>query len=153
MRDIRVLLDKNPELTTHFTKQGYANKQNYQIYYEYDIDSYGVEVLENKYKFNIRSARYEVKFLNELIDFCNEVGYNIIYQYTISRYRIDYYIPDLNLAIEYDENFHKRQMHKDMIRESKIKELLGCQFLHIVEEDSVGKSFGRLYSKIIKVKG
>jgi very-short-patch-repair endonuclease len=54
-------------------------------------------------------------------------------QYVVSNYRIDFYLPVLNLAVEYDENHHRYKQHKDKMREKEIKNILGCSFLRVKE--------------------
>ena len=44
---------------------------------------------------------------------------------------VDYYEPDLNLVIEYDEAHHKYQAASDKIRQEKIEKKLNCQFIRI----------------------
>jgi hypothetical protein len=46
---------------------------------------------------------------------------------------IDFYFKDLKIAVEFDENYHKKQIEKDCIREEIIKEVLGCSFIRIPE--------------------
>lgn len=50
-------------------------------------------------------------------------------------YWVDGYSKEKNIVIEYYERHHKNQTKKDALRESQIKELLGCQFIIINELD------------------
>lgn len=50
-------------------------------------------------------------------------------------YSLDYYEPNLNIVIEFDEDFHKFQSEKDQIRQNKITEKLGCKFYRINENE------------------
>lgn len=60
------------------------------------------------------SPRFEIKFNNLLSEmFPNE---KIISQYRILDYRIDFFMPDLHIIIEYDEEQHKYQKKNDGIR-------------------------------------
>jgi very-short-patch-repair endonuclease len=75
-------------------------------------------------------GKNEKKILDKLeID----LGYIIIRQYKVSCFHLDGYIPEINLAIEVDEEYHKKQKDKDIAREEFIKQKLGCQFLRIKE--------------------
>lgn len=62
----------------------------------------------------------------------------------ICGYSLDYYEPNLNIVIEFDEKFHKKQKEKDDIRQNKIVEALGCKFFRIKEEEK------HLWKQIIK---
>ena len=58
-----------------------------------------------KDRFVIISGRKELEFINELKDFLSEFGIKGTPQYKVDdKYRIDYYITNLKIAIEYDEN-------------------------------------------------
>lgn len=60
-----------------------------------------------------------------------KLGYRIIRQYKVGGYYLDGYIPEINLAIEVDEKYHKKRIEKDVGREEFIKAKLGCEFLRI----------------------
>ena len=51
--------------------------------------------------------------------FSNE---EIRFQYHIKSYMVDLYFPKYKLIIECDENFHKHNIERDLIRENEIKE-------------------------------
>jgi len=57
----------------------------------------------------------------------------IIPQYNVLNYRIDFYLPKYNLAIEYDEHAHLQRIKEDKKRQSEIKEILNCEFIRIEE--------------------
>lgn len=48
-------------------------------------------------------------------------------------YWVDYYEPNLNIVIEFDENKHKYTVDKDMKRQKEIEDHLGCKFYRIPE--------------------
>lgn len=50
-------------------------------------------------------------------------------------YFLDYYEPSQNIAIEWDENYHRKQKQKDRdeLKEKEIIELLKCKFYRIKE--------------------
>ena len=80
---------------------------------------------------NIKSNKYtciENDTLKNIIDaFINE---EIILQYAVNNYRIDLYFPKYNLAIECDEDHHKKYLLSDKIREDNIKETINdCKFI------------------------
>lgn len=51
-------------------------------------------------------------------------------------YWIDYYEPNLNLVIEFDERQHIRRIEKDKRRQKEIENYLKCTFIRIHEFDS-----------------
>lgn len=54
-------------------------------------------------------------------------------------YWVDYYEPNLNLVIEYDEKHHERHSQKlrDAKRQEEIINLLKCKFVRIKESDTI----------------
>jgi very-short-patch-repair endonuclease len=80
-------------------------------------------------------GRREERYYNDTI---TNLNYDVIRQYPVKRrgrlyYFIDFYIPDLNVAIEYDERGHKYQTDKDTNRQKFIENRLGCSFIRIKE--------------------
>lgn len=75
----------------------------------------------------------------------------IIPQYSIDsgKYRIDYYVPELELAIEYDENYHNNQSYRDKIRQKYIKNKLNCEFIRISENDDCYTIFNKMLKIVI----
>jgi len=68
-------------------------------------------------------------------------------QYPVCNYLVDFYIPKLNLVIEYDENYHKYTIDKDLIREKEIISNLNCEFIRVKETDK----YELILNKIIKM--
>ena len=64
----------------------------------------------------------------------------IIPQYKVLNYRIDFYLPDLNIAIEYDEKHHNSKKHKDSNRQKEIEnEIKNIEFIRVNEgEENLG---------------
>jgi len=60
-------------------------------------------------------------------------GYTIIRQFPVfgGKYRIDWYIPELRLAVEFDEAHHETPsiIKRDAARQAEIEAALGCRFL------------------------
>lgn len=57
-------------------------------------------------------------------------GYTVISQFSVlGKYKLDWYIPELKLAIEFDEQHHKSSKAKDEKRQKDIEKALGCKFL------------------------
>ena len=60
-------------------------------------------------------------------------GYKIHSQYVVesTEYRLDWYIPELNIAIEHDDVYHntKSQIDADKKRQKEVENILRCRFL------------------------
>lgn len=147
MRDIRTLVQRNPELKNDFVFGSYVNSRNKE-YPCANISKKGYEILTQKYKYNIHSARFEYKMLNEICDCLDELKIQYIKQYPVLTYRIDLFLPYYNLSIEYDEDAHKFKQKYDKNRENDIRESIGCEFVRIKEDECVGVAIGRILKKI-----
>ena len=148
-RSIQELIKRCPEIKTYFIENTYINNQNYQTYFQYLISEDGVEFLLNKYKFKINSRRPEISFGEELKDYLNELNYSVITQKSVLKYRIDFYIPELNIAIEYDEEQHKYNTEKDNKRQNEIQNILKCKFIRIPIDISFGKALAIITKEIL----
>ncbi len=93
-------------------------KANEIFYNEYQ----GEEL--SKYIFIRPEFSFEEDIVNKLFS-----NYKILRQYNVDGYKIDWYIPELNLAIEFDENHHQRQEILDRERQKYIEKKIGCKFL------------------------
>ena len=142
---IRSLIKKNPELSEHFIESTYISSRG-RCEKQFEIDDIGADILSNKFKYNIRSARFEYKYLNEIQDCLDEMNIKYIPQYPVGNYRIDLYIPKYNLAIEIDEEEHKYKKDYDLKRQSYIENQIHCKFVRVNE----GESCGSVIAKIVK---
>ena len=83
------------------------------------------------------TERKEIKFLDKLQEALKPFDLEGIKQYKILNYRIDFYIPKLNIAIEYDENEHKDYSYKrEQGRQKEIENSLGCDFIRISDKQN-----------------
>lgn len=147
VRDIKNILKRNTELSKHFVESSYMSTRG-KCYPKYQIDDEGIKIIENKYKFNIRSARFEYKYLNEIEDFLDIINIDYIEQYTVGNYRIDLYVPMYNIAIEIDEEEHKYKKDYDKIRQRYIESKIHCKFICINEGESCGSVIARLAKEL-----
>lgn len=155
LRIIHNSLERHPEIKNEFLKSYYLNIRKIPTPC-YKITKKGNEFLENKIKYNIRSARFEIKFSNELFDFCRYLNIKVLDQYVVNpNYRLDFYLPDFNIAIEYDEKEHEypHQKQKDIERQKNVENILGCKFIRIKYTESVGESLARVIDIILKKEG
>lgn len=69
-----------------------------------------------------------------------------------NKYRIDFYIPSLNIAIEYDENGHKNYSYEEHEgRQKEIANELGCRFIRITDEHSHSFNVGQVIKEIFNL--
>lgn len=103
--------------------------------------------------------RKEIEFLNQLKEVLEPFNLKGIKQYSIinkygTRYRIDYYIPSLNIAIEYDENDHSNytyEAHEG--RQMEIEDILGCRFIRVSDSNTNEYNIGFVIKNIFNKSG
>ena len=103
----------------------------------------------------IKPKRKEIKFLEKLEQSLMPFNLTFKRQYPLfgGKYRIDAYIEELNIAIEYDENAHSNYPYeKEEGRQKEIEKELGCKFIRLSENNSdeynIGYVFKELYSHL-----
>ena len=69
-----------------------------------------------------------------------------------TNFRIDYYIPSLNVAIEYDEKIHTSYTYdRQEGRQKEIEDKLGCKFIRVTDENTIGYNVGLIIKDIINI--
>lgn len=69
-----------------------------------------------------------------------------------NKYRIDFYIPSLNIAIEYDENGHKNYSYEEHEgRQKEIENELGCRFIRVTDTNSHSFNVGQVIKEIFNI--
>lgn len=85
-----------------------------------------------------RPKRPEFVFGEEIVERLFS-GYTIIRQFPVfgGKYKIDWYVPELRLAIEFDEAHHTSPKNSaaDAARQAEIEAALGCRFLRYKHEE------------------
>ena len=148
-RAIGNIVKKNPEFINDFILSYYISPRG-RKYKHYLLTDNGAEILINKFKYNIRSARFEYKYLNEIEDFLDLMNVDYMEQFQVGNYRIDLYIPKFNLAIEIDEKEHKYKQGYDTIRQKYIEKQIHCTFIRINEGESCGSAIARIVKELYK---
>ena len=75
-----------------------------------------------------------------------------IRQYNIDKYRIDYYIPSLNIAIEYDENRHANYTYEEHEgRQKEVEKELGCKFIRVTDKESDEYNIGLVIKELFNI--
>lgn len=96
--------------------------------------------------------RKELQFLDELEEVLRPLDLHGVLQYHILSYRIDYYIQNLNLAIEYDEGDHKYYTYENQeLRQKNIENELKCTFIRLSDSNSNLYNIGLVMSQILKM--
>lgn len=78
----------------------------------------------------------ETSFMTKLCKFLDSFDIAHIKQFVVGDYRVDMYLPDHNIVIEYDEEHHDRQIEDDILREDYLKLTLGCHIIRCSFRDS-----------------
>lgn len=94
----------------------------------------------------------EIRFLDILEETLKPFNIKGVRQYTVLKYRIDYYIPSLNIAIEYDENNHNHYTYKQHEgRQKEIEEEIGCIFIRVSDKETYFYNVGYVIKEIFKI--
>lgn len=103
-------------------------------------------------KCKLLHSREEIEFLDQLEQALQPFNIKGIRQYGILSYRIDYYIPSLKVAIEYDENEHKYYnyaAHEG--RQQEMKKVLGCKFIRVSDKNTNSYNIGYVIKNIFNI--
>lgn len=99
-----------------------------------------------------KEVRKEIYFMNKLIETLKPFNIKGTRQYYTLGYRIDFYIPSLNIAIEYDENNHNRYTYEQHEgRQNKIENELGCKFIRVSDKETDEYNIGYIIKKIFNI--
>ena len=101
----------------------------------------------------VLANRAEVDFFDALEQSLKPFNLKVESQYNILNYRLDGYIKNLNLAIEYDEiqHFNSTNMEQDSIRENDIKKEIGCSFVRVKDSDNMNYNIGIVLKSIMEL--
>lgn len=96
-------------------------------------------------------TRFETAFGNTLIEALNELEIEVEKQFNVDGYRVDFYIPHLNIAVEYDEEQHftETNLSKDTERQSYIENKLGCKFIRCDYRNSDIKNVMKVLKEVM----
>ena len=80
--------------------------------------------------------RKEIEIITFVQEFLTGLGIPFCFQYSVSQYKIDLYLPNHKLAIEIDENNHaERNPDAEKKRQDDITCILKCRFLRVNPDD------------------
>ena len=120
----------------NFRSSYYFDAQN-QERKEIVMTQSGRDLILSKYNFvtpnktNCHAVRDEFIFGENIVKKLFK-GYRVISQFSILKYKIDWYIPELKIAIEFDEpqHFKNGKLKKKCVeRQREIETVLNCKFL------------------------
>lgn len=100
----------------------------------------------------VLTSRKEIEFIDQLEETLKPFNLIGIRQYKINSYRIDYYIPSLNLAIEYDENDHRGysyEAHEG--RQKEIEDTLKCRFIRVTDDNTNNFNIGLVLKEMFNM--
>lgn len=99
------------------------------------------------------NTRKELSFIDDVEEFFSNFDITGIKQYNVdNKYRIDYYIPALQIAIEYDENNHNYyNQENEKERQFYIQDKLHCQFIRVTDSVSNTRNLGYVVKQLIKM--
>lgn len=103
-------------------------------------------------EFNIVSkTRFEISFGKLLTEALEELGLEIIPQYRVDNYRVDFYIPSKNIVVEYDEQQHFTEANQknDSERQKHIESKLCCKFVRCDYRDSDIKNVVKVIKEVM----
>ena len=99
------------------------------------------------------TTRKEINFLNKLEQSLKPFNITGIRQYNVLNYKIDYYIPNLNIAIEYDENRHSNYTYEQHeLRQQEIEKELNCEFIRVTDFETNEYNIGLVIKEIFNIK-
>lgn len=95
----------------------------------------------------------ESEFLYILKQILEPIELNFKQQYFVDGYKLDAYIPSLNIAIEYDDLKHEieHNIYKDVERQEYIENKLGCTFVRCSIRNTHNHNIGLIIKEIINI--
>lgn len=103
----------------------------------------------------INGSREEIKFFDKLEEMFAVMNIKKgIKQYRVlDKYKIDYYMPEFRLAIEYDENGHSGYTYEQHEgRQEEIQKELCCNFVRLDNRDDIFTNIAKVLKGIIDYK-
>ena len=96
--------------------------------------------------------RPELEFLDMLEETLKPFNIKGERQFNVLKYRIDFYIPSLNIAIEYDENNHNNYSYDEHEgRQIKIEKEIGCRFIRVSDSNGYMHNVGQVIKEIFNL--
>lgn len=112
---------------------------------------------ENSYKFVNTVSSKEGRFIELLRPILKDLKVDFETQFWVlnRKYRLDLFIKDLNLVVEFDEDTHekaKNYLETDEIRQREIESEMGVVFIRVKEKTHMGESLSSVIKKVLQLK-
>ena len=154
-KDFKNMIPNNTKNINLFTATGYLKiVKSFQIRHDYGQLKKIYKLLDGKENINIYTSNIpnELYFKESLFEAFKSLNIEVIHQFQIDIYRVDFYIPEYNMVIEYDEDYHRNTYYQDRIRENKIKEKINCSFIRCNAKDKDVKNIMKILNHIFIFK-
>ena len=98
------------------------------------------------------TTRFEIIFGDMLVEALKELYLEVMTQFNVDGYRVDFYIPSLNIVVEYDEEQHFTQTNKqkDAQRQAYIENKIGAKFVRCDYRDSDIKNLMKVLKEVMR---
>ena len=117
--------------------------------------------------YNKKSEQEKRRLLRSNMTYCEKImwlhlkkrqlGYRFLRQYSVDHFVIDFYCPELKLAVELDGDVHNLPEQKEYdIARQKYLEKYGIKFIRITNEEFLGnpnKAFDKIEEAIKNISG
>lgn len=134
---IYLLSEKGYMILNQIVEESSIAKKVLVEYFKSDIKEFALIA-------NRKEIMFKLSVEEVLEDICN-----VLSQYYVKGYFIDIYLPEYNLAIEFDEEYHKNQQKEDLIRQDEIEEELGCKFIRVSEDEKLEIGLNKILKEVL----
>ncbi|MFQ6055536.1 MAG: BRO family protein, partial [Methanosarcinales archaeon] len=97
---------------------------------------------------NIKEIKFK-EFLEHVLDGITKVLHLFKIEIKEEKYIIDFYLPEFNIAIEFDEYYHKEKVNYDDKRQQEITDYLMCDFIRVEEKEDYGIAINKILKAIL----
>lgn len=118
-------------------------------------NAYRADTLKSLYSIGglktvVVQPRKEIRFVAELTAYLGALGISIETQKYIGTYRVDVYIPEYNIVVEFDERDHTHITNevKDVARQRTIEKQINCKFIRVSEDTMIGEALAIIHKEI-----
>lgn len=123
----------------------YSARESSQELYKKLCKAFGKSTEYRVLKFNSKEGSFGEFLKNSLKGICK-----VETQVPVLDYRVDFYLPEVNLVIEFDERDHEygKRLKRDKQREKEIQQYLNCEIVRVKEHEPYSTSLNRILKVI-----
>lgn len=124
----------------------------------YDFSQWLINLSNSDKDIKVINTRKEIQFHSLLADFLDGLNIKFVHQFKYDDYRIDWYLPELHIAIEYDENCHshypveEEKSREEYLTEQNRTEQLTCKFIRVDDKHSCGENLSYITRQIFNLE-